>query len=263
MTEKLIEKYAEMRIKPYRKDSEYSYTCGVFPTIELLKRKPQYVIRVAMSSESDKSRGSDIVRELAKENGIPVVTDDKTIERIAAKDNCLCAGVFLKYEEEIRQDTDHIVLVNPSDMGNIGTIIRTSSAFGFEDLAVITPACDIFDPKAVRASMGAIFGIRVKLFASFEEYLKTPHRGSQRHIYPFMLKGEKLTRQIADEAVTMSKEGEHFTLVFGNESRGLDDSYLDIGKPLLIPIRDTVDSLNLPVAVSIGEYMFSAKGEKK
>ena len=41
------------------------------------------------------------------------------------------------------------------------------------------------------------------------------------------------------------------SLIFGNESRGLDDSYLQIGTPLRIRHLDTVDSLNLTIAAGI------------
>ena len=168
--DKSYEQQNELRIRPYRKDFDYSYTCGVFPTVELLKRKPEKVFRVILSSKAEEGHGGELLRQLAGKYGIPVVTDDRTLERISTKESCIAAGVFMKYTEELVQKRNHIVLVNPMDMGNIGTILRTSSAFGFEDVGVIAPCCDIFDPKALRASMGALFGIRVKLYGSFEEY---------------------------------------------------------------------------------------------
>ena len=51
--------------------------------------------------------------------------------------------------------SNHIVLVNPSDMGNLGTIIRTAVGFGFTDIGIISPAVDAYNPKVIRGSMGS------------------------------------------------------------------------------------------------------------
>jgi TrmH family RNA methyltransferase len=48
-----------------------------------------------------------------------------------------------------------------------------------------------------------------------------------------------------------------FSLVFGNEARGLDDSFLKVGTSVMIPQTSDVDSLNLTIAVGIGAYEFT------
>ena len=57
-------------------------------------------------------------------------------------------------------DANHVVLVNPGDMGNMGTIIRTMLGFNYSNLAIIKPGVDVFDPRVIRASMGALFNTR-------------------------------------------------------------------------------------------------------
>lgn len=47
----------------------------------------------------------------------------------------------------------HVVLHNPSDVGNVGTILRSALGFGFRDVAIIRPGVDPFDPRVLRASM--------------------------------------------------------------------------------------------------------------
>ena len=47
-----------------------------------------------------------------------------------------------------------------------------------------------------------------------------------------------------------------FSLVFGNEASGLDDSFLSVGTSIMIPQSPDVDSLNLTIAVGIGSYVF-------
>jgi TrmH family RNA methyltransferase len=51
-----------------------------------------------------------------------------------------------------------------------------------------------------------------------------------------------------------------FSLVFGNEASGLDDSYLKVGTSVMIPQSPDVDSLNLTIAVGIGVYAFTQGG---
>ena len=48
-----------------------------------------------------------------------------------------------------------------------------------------------------------------------------------------------------------------FSLVFGNEATGLDDSYLEAGTSVIIPQSPDVDSLNLTIAVGVGTYLFT------
>ena len=151
--------FQDMKIRPYKKDLPYSYTCGVFPTIELMDNCPSAIFRVILSEKIGK--GGDLIRERAAKLGVPVVVDDKTIGRLSPKENCFAMGIFTKYTCALDAGRNHIVLVNPSDMGNLGTIIRTLTAFGFQDLAIIRPCADPFDPRVLRASMGAAFRIRL------------------------------------------------------------------------------------------------------
>ena len=58
----------------------------------------------------------------------------------------------------------------PSDMGNLGTIIRTAVGFGCTDIGIISPAVDAYNPKVIRGSMGSFFKVNLQYFDSFEEY---------------------------------------------------------------------------------------------
>ena len=147
-----------MKIKAYHKNFEYTYTLGVFETIELLKNKPELVLRVYIKSNSYKNKGIEIIENLCKRNKIDLIESDNTINKLSRKDNCFAIAIIKKYDTELK-NTNHVVLVNPGDMGNMGTIIRTMLGFGYNDLAIIRPGVDVFDPKVVRASMGAIFNI--------------------------------------------------------------------------------------------------------
>lgn len=229
-----------MKYEKYKSNLDYSYTLGITLTIELLKKHPEDILDVYYHSSFD-GESRDIIDSLCRKIGISPINNDKLFNIVASKENVYCIGVFKKFSAPIENDANHIVLVNPSNAGNLGTIIRTTCGFNLNNLVIIKPAVDIFDPKTIRASMGAIFNINFSLFDSFSEYEKD----NKHHIYPFMLK-----------AKTKLKDANFvkpFSLIFGNEATGLNDSFLDYDS-VIIPHAKTIDSLNLPIAVSIAIY---------
>lgn len=250
-----------MKIKSYQKEFDYTYTLGVFETIEALKNKPEIVKNVYIKSKATKNKGVLIIEELCQKHHIEMTINDAIIDKLSKKDNCFALALLNKYTTEL-EDTNHVVLVNPGDMGNMGTIIRTMLGFEYQNLAIIRPGVDVFDPRVIRASMGALFTINVEYFDSFDEYLdKYP----SRKIYPLMLKGATNIHQIESTK-------EKHSLVFGNESSGLPDSYLEYGKSIFIPHSSKIDSLNLSMALGITLAHFSSitfsmqtvmKGEEK
>ncbi len=238
----------DFRLKPYKKDFTYSYTLGAFPSIELFECHPFSVLRVVISDNSVGSEGAEKLTGLANEYNVPIIIDNKALSRVSPKDNVHAICAFNKYTQKLDYNKNHVCLVSPSDMGNLGTILRTLTAFGIFDVALIQPAADIFDPKTVRASMGAVFRMRFEYFNSFEEYQSNCNKN--RKFYPFMLGGSNL------EKAEMPVGNENYTLVFGNESRGLPNAFFRVGQPVEIVHLKTVDSLNLTIAVGIGIYHF-------
>lgn len=208
-------------LKRYNKKHVFSYTLGAFPTFELLENKRNVVEKVIIHSTAKKDI-YEKAKDLCDRNGIPFVENDKLIEKIREKENCILTAVFRKYECVLKQDEDHVVLVNPSDFGNVGTIIRTCAGFGINNLAIIEPAIDIFNPKVIRASMGSIFHINFKYYSSFEQYYM--ENNANRMMYPFMLNGaQKL-------GLVQLDSNKNYSLIFGNEAIGLDESFLEIGQ---------------------------------
>jgi len=236
-----------MDIKSYKKSYDYSYTFGMFPTVELINSRPRDVIKVFVSTNYRADTSSMDIFELCKKFNIKTEINDKVINRISDKENCFVMGVFAKYQCELNKNESHVVLVNPSNMGNMGTIIRTLTGFGLSNLAVISPGVDIFDPKVIRASMGAIFKINFKYYNDFSQYQEN---FNENKMYTFMLDGAKSLKEVNHN------ENEHFSLVFGNEATGLDSSFSKVGTSVLIKHTDRIDSLNLTIAAGIALYHF-------
>lgn len=231
--------------KKYKKSDNNSYALGITLTFEMLKFKPEKAVRVYIHSQMKENETYKKLLDLCKNTGTEVIHTDKIFHVLTQKENCFCIGEFEKFESAPDAGKDHVVLVNPSNAGNLGTIMRSALGFGFNNIAIIRPAVDCFDPKAVRASMGALFSTNIKYYDSFDEYME--EYGSERKLYPFMLQAEKKLNEI-------NPEEKRFSLIFGNEATGLPEKFLSLGEPLIIPITSKIDSLNLPIAASIAMY---------
>ena len=237
-----------MAIKKYKKQDLISYTLGLTLTIELLKTKPELVEIVYLHSALLPETGATLIRSLAQKHGILLEIKDKVFSILADKENCFALGVFKKYPTCLDFRSPQLVLVNPGNAGNLGTIIRTAVGFGFNNLAIIQPAVDIFDPKVVRSSMGALFHLNFQYYPSFDAYRQA---ASGYAFFTFMLNGKTPLPEITPP--------KRFALIFGNEGTGLADEFAGYGESVYIPQRPLIDSFNLPIAVGIALYEVTNK----
>ena len=137
-----------------------------------------------------------------------------------------------------------MVLVNPSNCGNLGTIVRSCLGFGVTNIAIVgKTSADPCDPKTIRASMGACASVRIEVFDAFRDYAD---RFPSNNLYPFMLDGSTKLQE-----TSINKP---FSLIMGNEATGLDPSFKDVGRPIRIEHSGNIDSLNITIAASIGLY---------
>jgi len=233
-------------LKAYSGDLPYSYAAGLYPSLQLMTAAPERATRLLLSSRAE-GEGVERLRALCSEHRIREEVADKALSRISGKQNCYAAVVFEKWQAMPDAGKPHIVLHHPMDEGNLGTIQRTMLGLGLPDLIVIRPAADPFDPKVVRASMGAVFSLRLKLYDDFETY-RSEYPGHA--LYPFMLTGST-TLEHAVENMRMP-----YALVFGNEGSGLPDAVSSLGQAVRIPHSNAIDSLNLAIAAAIGAYAF-------
>jgi len=233
-----------MKLRRYKKELDFSYSLGVFPTLELLEKRIDDVLYVAIHSEGEKNSGVQRIQEICKNKNVPCEVKDRDIRQFAFKENTYAIGVFQKYKQELRTDTNHVVLVGLRNMGNLGTILRTAIAFGVKDIAIVRPAADIFDPKVIAASMGAIFQVNFEYFESLTQY-KQKYQ-TERSFYTFVIKDSKDIREV--------KFQNPYSLIFGSEAAGLSDADAKLGTAVTIPQIGDVDSLNLSIAVGIALF---------
>ena len=234
-----------MRWKRYDLDCPHSYAIGVFPTLELLTQQPEQVEEVILSSRGQRNQGAIAIDELCRRQGIPCAVDDRMVERLSFTENSYAIGVFRKYATPWDPAASQVALVHPSDMGNLGNIIRTMVGLGLPRLAIIRQAADIFHPKAIRASMGALFRLSFRHFDSYAAWRET----FPGDVYAFLTDGESDLEEIVMQPP--------YALVFGNEGAGLPADISASAKTVRIATSPAVDSLSLPVAVGIVLYRAS------
>lgn len=230
-----------IRVASYRKDSEETYGLGATVVMEYLLHAKDKVRGVILHPQF---RSEETVAKIKALCGdvIPVSVEEKPFNILSKKENCFVICVIEKREEHILKG-NHMVLVNPSNAGNMGTIMRSCLGFGVRDLAIVPLAADHFDPKVIRASMGAAASVRTEVFSSFEEYSA---RFPENKLYPFMLDGStKLHETVIEQP---------FSLIMGNEATGLPSEFSKIGRPIRIDHSNAIDSLNITIAASIGLY---------
>lgn len=135
-----------------------------------------------------------------------------------------------------------IVLENLQDPGNVGTVIRTANAFNIDAVILVGTCADLYNPKTVRASMGAIFRQRVLTMsiAELDELM-------QKQALPLF--GAALSDKAAD---LRNVEIHRACVSIGSEGRGLSPELLDVcGGEIIIPMNPESESLNAAVAASV------------
>ncbi len=234
-------------LQAYTSGLAYSYTAGVYPSLKLMEDAPALAMRLLLSDKAT-GDGVDKLRARCARYGVREEIAPKALSRILGKDNVFAAIVFQKQTQVLDTQRPHIVLYQPMDEGNLGTIQRTMLGFGLRDLAVIRPAADPFEPRVVRASMGALFSLNVTQYDDFAAY-RADYPGHT--LYPFMLDGAM------DLDAAAAAKPKAYTLVFGNEGAGLPPAFADYGQAVKIRQSEAIDSLNLAVSAAIAMYAFT------
>ena len=238
-----------MEFSKYKKIYDYSYTLGAFPTLELINNKTENVLKILINSSfKNEEVLNNIFIKLPKEK-IEITSSNKIFNILSDKENVFIIGFFKKYHTNLEINEDHILLDNPSNMGNLGTMIRSSLGFNIKNIAIITPGVDYFDPKVIRSSMGSIFSVNIEYFDSLKEYKE---KYINHIIYSFMLQTDKYL----DNYKFNFKNGLYSTLAFGNEATGLNYDLYKNENPIKINISPKIDSLNITNALTIATYEF-------
>ncbi|MBQ6613420.1 MAG: RNA methyltransferase [Alistipes sp.] len=130
--------------------------------------------------------------------------------------------------------------------GNMGTIIRLADWFGVENIICSRECADLYNPKVVQATMGALLRVKVHYVDNLSTLLSEAHTSGVA-IYGTLLDGNNIYQE------KLSQEG---IIVMGNEGRGLsDECRKTLSHKLFIPPypadAPTSESLNVAMATGI------------
>ena len=141
-----------------------------------------------------------------------------------------------------------VVADNISDPGNMGTIVRTAAAFGYDLVVCVGECADVYNPKTVRATQGAIFAIPVYKVSGPEEFI-----GKFAEHF-------KITAICLESEISLSQapQIDRPALILGNEITGINPAILaEADFKFKIEQTSKVESLNVAVAGGIAMYRFS------
>ena len=137
-----------------------------------------------------------------------------------------------------------IVLDSLQDPGNVGTVVRTALALGYDRVILTDKCADIYSPKTLRASMGAIFSLRISVVSDLSETV-SELRSRGRRVLAAELRENALSLDDIDICDTD-------VFVIGNEGHGIDEnvsSQCDMS--VYIPISEQSESLNAAIAATV------------
>ena len=193
------------------------------------------------------SRGAERVYEIS--SGLfQKVSDTKTPQGFLCVFRMPEMGEF-----SVRRGARYAALENIQDPSNLGTILRTAEALGVDGAILSQDCCDVYSPKVVRGSMGAVFRVPVMICSDFTGY-----------ILQLTGSGIKTYASTPHEAenidnVDFSDGG---VMLIGNEGSGLRaETIAACTKSVRITMKGRAESLNAAAAAAILMYRLQGQGE--
>lgn len=134
-----------------------------------------------------------------------------------------------------------------SDPGNLGTLLRTALALGWQGAYLLENSCDPFNDKALRSAKGATF--RLPMASGNWENLKKIVKSNNLHPLIADIEGKSLSTVAHQRGIL---------LVLGSEAHGPSPESLQMGEKVCIPMPGNMESLNVSVAGGILMYVLKA-----
>ena len=230
-----IKKYRKLRIRKYRNQEKLFLIEGEHLVEEAFK----HGLLVDLLVLDDYSYQIDFPYIKVSLDILKSLTDLKSIPKVI--------GIAKMMEEKKIEGNKILILDDVADPGNLGTIIRSSLAFGVKDIILSNNTVDVYNEKVIRASQGMIFGINFV-------------KNDLRKIIPelkekeYYILGTNVSKGVDVRDIKVSK----FALIVGNEGQGVKTEIQDIcDKNIYIKMNLECESLNVGVATSIILYELS------
>ena len=150
-----------------------------------------------------------------------------------------------------RPDALVVAFDRPVSPGNLGSVIRSADALGAHGLVVTGHAADVYDPQAIRASMGSLFALPVVREGSMDA-IRAWLDEVRDEIPALQVVGSSAGGATPAAGLDLTRPT---VLAVGNETKGLSHAWQEACDELVaIPMRGAADSLNAAAAASILLY---------
>ena len=169
------------------------------------------------------------------------LSDNPSIPRIMA---------IVSKKENTKIGNKIIILDRLQDPGNLGTIIRSATAFNFDTLILSEDTVDLYNPKVIRSTQGMLFNINIKRCNIKELIVNLKEKD-------YLILGTKVDGGVDVRDYSVNKK---FAFIIGNEGQGISSDILDLCEDYLyIKMNNRCESLNAGVAASILMYELGGK----
>lgn len=184
----------------------------------------------------------DFAKDLIIETTEPVLKKLTTTE---SAPEAIAIGYQKVYDKNLLKNTKKVVLLEDiKDLGNLGTIIRSSVAFGADAIILYGESVDIYNPKCVRASVGNLWKLPIIHLTKIEE-LEDNFKDFERIA----------TLPRTNNLLKTFKVKQPCLVMFGSEANGLSEDLIKFSTTSVkIEMAKTVESLNLATSVSVILY---------
>ena len=205
-------------------------------------------------SELEKEIGAELEITLVGESAFSKMTEQK------APDGILCVGererlphAFCDTVSAHDIDGERVIMLSSlQDAGNVGTIIRTALALGYDRVILSSDCADIYGPKALRAAMGATFSIKLSVCSDIAGCVRNL-KGVRR-----IFAGELREGAVSLDTFALSESD---IFIVGNEGHGISTDISSVcTKSVYIPISERSESLNAAAAAII--FMWHQRNSK-
>lgn len=192
-----------------------------------------------------------ILKENSKKYNFPqnkiIYTTDPVLKKISTTESVpeMVAVAYKKQTQMPKNAKKVVLLENIKDMGNLGTILRTSVAFGADAVVLYGKECaDLYNPKCVRSTVGNLWKIPVVYIENINE-LKEKFNNFERIA----------TLPLAKDYLKNFSVKKPVLVMFGSEADGLSKELIDFStKGVKIEMSENVESLNLSVSCAVVLY---------
>ena len=236
---------SKLKHKKYRQSFGYYLVEGEHLILELqkaAKEQPQLLATVIYVTERYANWDSDFEVIEVSDTRMAQFSDTKTPQGIIA---CVPLPDKTRSGTETDASLKTIYLYEPQDPGNLGTILRSLAWFGGFKIIMSPNSADPFNPKVVRASMGAIFHVPMEFDVGVED---------------LSARFKKIAYlDINGKDVRTPEFNQQQCYIFGNEARGVPHELLESlnASPYSILGCGAIESMNLASAVNISAFQLS------